>query len=166
MAYPVKADGTIGEGKVFADCHGARGEGNPGLPDGMKVDTEGQHLGDRPGRRLHLRRRRRASRHASRTGVPTANLAWGDDGSTLYITANTRGVAGQDEDEGEDTVGVTVPVSAGCKPCMRCRSAAGCPWHRMHGSPAPAPHGLLLAFRSVYVRRVAEERFGRLHHGL
>ena len=23
-----------------------------------------------------------------RTGVPTANLAWGDDGSTLYITAN------------------------------------------------------------------------------
>jgi len=23
------------------------------------------------------------------TGVPTANLAWGEDGSVLYITANT-----------------------------------------------------------------------------
>jgi len=23
-------------------------------------------------------------------GVPTSNCAWGDDGSTLYITANTN----------------------------------------------------------------------------
>jgi gluconolactonase len=24
------------------------------------------------------------------TGVPTANLAWGEDGSTLFVTANHR----------------------------------------------------------------------------
>ena len=50
---------------------------------------EGQHLGDRSGRRVDL--------HADgehlgtiATGVPTANFAWGDDGATLYITANMR----------------------------------------------------------------------------
>jgi gluconolactonase len=42
-------------------------------PGGVFVfDKEGKHLG------------------TLATGVPTANCAWGDDGSTLYITADTR----------------------------------------------------------------------------
>jgi gluconolactonase len=87
MSYPMKADGTLGTGKVFFDVTNDVSPKKPGVPDGMKVDTlgnlwatgpngvwiitpEGKHLG------------------TLATGVPTANCNWGDDGSTLYITAN------------------------------------------------------------------------------
>jgi gluconolactonase len=87
MAYPVKADGTIGEGKVFADATSLVGEAHPGLPDGMKVDTKGNIWTTAPGGVWIFTP---TGEHLGTivTGVPTANLAWGDDGSTLYITAN------------------------------------------------------------------------------
>ena len=88
MKYPVKADGTLGEGKVLADSTADVKAKKPGLPDGMKVDTKGNLWATGPGGvwiiapdGTHL--------GTISTGVPTANVAWGDDGSTLYITANT-----------------------------------------------------------------------------
>jgi gluconolactonase len=87
MSYPVKADGTIGEGKVFADSTALVGEAHPGLPDGMKVDTKGNIWATGPGG-VFIFTPAGEQLGTIVTGVPTANLAWGDDGSTLYITAN------------------------------------------------------------------------------
>ena len=89
-------DGVPGQGRR----HARRGQGaawtppthvkakQPGLPDGLKVDTKGNLWATGPGGvwiiapdGTHL--------GTISTGVPTANVAWGDDGSTLYITANT-----------------------------------------------------------------------------
>jgi gluconolactonase len=87
MTYPVKTDGTVGEGRVFADATSSVGANQPGLPDGMKVDTAGNIWTTAPGGIWIFTP---AGEHLGTiaTGVPTANLAWGDDGSTLYITAN------------------------------------------------------------------------------
>jgi gluconolactonase len=88
MAYPLKADGTIGSGRVLVDAKAASQAGKPGAPDGMKVDAAGNLFATGPGGvwviapdGTHL--------GTIETGVPTANLAWGEDGSVLYITANT-----------------------------------------------------------------------------
>jgi len=88
MSFPVKDDGTIGEGKVFFDSTEWVSKEKPGLPDGLKVDKAGNLFATGPGGVLvfapdgtHL--------GTLNTGVPTANCGWGDDGSTLYITANT-----------------------------------------------------------------------------
>ena len=89
MAYPVNADGTLGAGKVLKDSTADSKAGKPGLPDGLKVDTKGNIWATGPGGVLiiapdgtHL--------GTLSTGVPTANVAWGDDGSTLYLTAHDK----------------------------------------------------------------------------
>ncbi len=41
MAFPVKEDGTLGEGKVLYDATKLVGDANPGLPDGLAVDVSG-----------------------------------------------------------------------------------------------------------------------------
>lgn len=88
MVYDVIADGTLANGKVFFDATAWAKEKRPGLPDGMKVDKDGNVFATGPGGVLvfapdgtHL--------GSFETGVPTANVAFGDDGSTLYVTANT-----------------------------------------------------------------------------
>ena len=64
MAFDVKADGTLGKGRVFFDATNWVSPERKGLPDGMKVDAQGQPLRDRSRRRPHLRPRRQAPRHA------------------------------------------------------------------------------------------------------
>jgi gluconolactonase len=86
MAFPVKEDGALGEGKVFFDSTRWAGK-KKGLPDGMKVDAKGNLFATGPGGVLvftpdgtHL--------GTIATGVPTANCAWGDDGTVLYVCAD------------------------------------------------------------------------------
>jgi gluconolactonase len=86
MAFPVKEDGTLGKGKVFFDSTKWVAT-KKGLPDGMKVDAKGNLFATGPGGVLifspdgtHL--------GTIATGVPTANCAWGDDGTVLYVTAD------------------------------------------------------------------------------
>jgi gluconolactonase len=86
MAYDVQPDGSVTGGRVLFDMTSLR-ESGPGLPDGLKVDRQGHIFATGPGGVLvftpggtHL--------GTIRTGVPTANCGFGDDGSTLYITAN------------------------------------------------------------------------------
>ena len=86
MAFPVKEDGTLGKGRVFFDATRWVGS-KKGLPDGMKVDRAGNLFATGPGGVLifdpdgtHL--------GTLATGEATANCGWGDDGSTLYITAD------------------------------------------------------------------------------
>ena len=85
-AFPLKADGTLGEGKVLFDTTEWVGK-KPGLPDGLKVDAMGNLFATGPGGVLVLTPE---GKHLGtlNTGVPTANVGWGDDGSTLYITAD------------------------------------------------------------------------------
>lgn len=87
MAYAVKDDGTLGAGRIFFDATKAAQEKKPGLPDGMKVSRDGTVWATAPGGVLVYSS---AGKHLGTlvTGVPTANVTFGDDGSTLYITAD------------------------------------------------------------------------------
>ncbi len=98
-AFPVKEDGTLGPGRVFYDVTEFAGK-LPGLPDGMKVDREGNLFATGPGGVYVFTPEGELLGRIS-TGEATANCAWGDDGSTLYMTAdmylcriktNTRGM--------------------------------------------------------------------------
>ncbi|HVF26645.1 MAG TPA: SMP-30/gluconolactonase/LRE family protein [Pyrinomonadaceae bacterium] len=97
-AFAVNADGTLGENRIFYDVTTQVGK-LPGLPDGMKIDRDGNIFATAPGG---------VSVFASdgtflgriETGVSTSNCAWGNDGTVLYMTAdmylcrvktNTRG---------------------------------------------------------------------------
>lgn len=88
MSYDVKADGKLGAGRVFKDVTD-QVDKKPGLPDGMKVDKAGNLWATGPGGVLIFTPQ---GKHLGTlaTGEPTANCAWGEDGSTLYITANTN----------------------------------------------------------------------------
>ncbi len=87
MAFPVRPDGSLGNGKVFFDVTAAVGKQRPGLPDGVKVSADGTVWATGPGGVLVYSQQ---GKHLGTlaTGVATANLAFGDDGGTLYLTAD------------------------------------------------------------------------------
>jgi sugar lactone lactonase YvrE len=85
-AFDVLPDGTLANGRVFADL-GDPGAG--GVPDGMKVDVLGNVFCTGPGGIWVISP---DGEQLGRIVVPQqpANLAWGDaDYKTLYITART-----------------------------------------------------------------------------
>jgi gluconolactonase len=84
--FDVKADGTLGPSKVLLDVT-PMVKTRQGLPDGMKVDTNGNLFASGPGGILVISP---AGKHLGTimTGQATANCAFGDDGSTLYMTAD------------------------------------------------------------------------------
>lgn len=87
MAYAVKPDGTLEKGKVLFDATPILNEGPfTGLPDGMKIDKKGNLFATGPGGVLIISPEGKLLGRIE-TGLGTANCAWGDDGSTLYITA-------------------------------------------------------------------------------
>ena len=59
----------------------------PGLPDGLKVDEKGNLWATGPGG-VHIYAPDGKRLGRLDTGEATANVTWGDDGSTLYITAD------------------------------------------------------------------------------
>ena len=87
MAFDVKADGTLANERMFFDARPMSKRDAPGSCDGMKVDREGNVWTSGPGGILIITPAGKLIGRIN-TGVPTANCAWGDDGSTLYITAN------------------------------------------------------------------------------
>lgn len=88
MAYPVKPDGSLGKGRVFADSTKYYKDGD-GVPDGLKVDVHGNVFATGPGGVL-VYAPDGVLLGRILTGVPTANVAFGEDGATLFITANHR----------------------------------------------------------------------------
>ena len=88
MAYDVAADGLVKNGRVFFDMTAWVAKERPGLPDGMKVDRAGNVLSTGPGG-IHVFTDKGEHLGTIATGVPTSNCGFGDDGSTLYVTANT-----------------------------------------------------------------------------
>lgn len=88
MSFPVKQDGTLGEGKIFFDATTMLKESPKDLPDGMKTDVNGNLFATGPGGVLVISP---AGKVLGKISTPerAANCAWGDDGSTLYITASS-----------------------------------------------------------------------------
>jgi gluconolactonase len=85
MKYDVAAGGSISNGRVFVDLTGEKGDG---CPDGLKLDSLGNVYATGPGGLWVF------SPEGKRLGtfklpeIP-ANAGWGEDGKTLYITAET-----------------------------------------------------------------------------
>ncbi len=73
--------------RTFFDATPLKGADRKGSCDGLKVDAKGNLWATGPGGVLILSPE---GKHLGTilTGEPTANCAWGDDGSTLYVTAN------------------------------------------------------------------------------
>lgn len=87
MAYDVAADGSIRRERVLFDASHLVAQGRKGVPDGLSVDSQGNLWATGPGGVLVISPE---GRHLGtiQTGQATANCAFGDDGSTLYITAD------------------------------------------------------------------------------
>jgi len=85
MQYQVLPNGTVSKGKVFIDYPKPEGKG---IPDGLKVDSAGNVWTTGPG---GIRIIRADGKVLGQIKLPetAANLAWGDDGKTAYITAQT-----------------------------------------------------------------------------
>ena len=89
MAYDLQSGATPLRGRFLFDAGALVAAGKKGVPDGMKVDARGNIFATGPGGVLILSP---TGKHLGTiaTGQPTANCAFGDDGSTLYITANDQ----------------------------------------------------------------------------
>ena len=87
LAYDLRGDGTLGSGRVFFDAT-AWTKTKKGVPDGMKVDRDGNLFAAGPGG-IHIFAPDGRHLGSIEIGGPTSNVAWGDDGSVLYITADT-----------------------------------------------------------------------------
>jgi gluconolactonase len=84
--YDFQADGTLSKGRIFGEEPGGKGEG---VPDGMKVDRDGNLYVTGP---KGIWVWDKQGHHIGTIVIPEepANLAWGDkDYRTMYITAAT-----------------------------------------------------------------------------
>jgi gluconolactonase len=83
--YDVKADGLVENGRIFIDMNS---DTRPGLPDGMKVDMQGNVWDAGPGGIWIVSPQ---GKHIGTILTPErlSNLAWGDDGKTIYTTGGT-----------------------------------------------------------------------------
>ena len=84
MKYPVNPDGTVGRGVMLIDFQPSP---EHGVPDGLKLDTFGNLWATGPG---GIRVITPQGKILGQIKLPevAANLAWGDDGKTLYICAS------------------------------------------------------------------------------
>ncbi len=87
VAYDVDEAGLLANRRVFFDASHLSAAGRLGLPDGLKVDVNGNLFATGPGGVLvisadgtHL--------GSLNTGQATSNCAFGEDGSVLFITAD------------------------------------------------------------------------------
>jgi gluconolactonase len=86
MAFPVQDDGTLGPGRVFYDATESVGQ-RKGLPDGMAVDARGNLWATGPGGVLVFSPQGKLLGRLN-TGEATANCTFGENGRTLFITAD------------------------------------------------------------------------------
>ncbi len=86
MAFPVKADGSLGPGRVFYDATRWT-KTLKGLPDGMKIDRSGNLFAAGPGG-INVFSPDGTLLGRINPQQPTSNCTFGEDGSVLYITAN------------------------------------------------------------------------------
>ena len=84
--YDVKADGSVSNERVFIKLPGT----DPGVPDGMKCDSEGNVWCTGPGG-LHITAPSGEHLGRIRLPQPATNIGWGDDDwQTLFIVCFSR----------------------------------------------------------------------------
>jgi gluconolactonase len=89
-AFPLQGDGTLGPGKtVFDATADAAAHKDKGLPDGLKVDAKGNIFATAVNG-VYVFAPDFTLLGRIVTNDKTANCAWGDDGSTLYLCTNDR----------------------------------------------------------------------------
>ncbi|GAB3998049.1 SMP-30/gluconolactonase/LRE family protein [Spirosoma daeguense] len=92
MAYPLQADGSVGKGRIVFGPDNMKKQGLEGGFDGMKVDRDGNLWVTGSGGVLVLAPTQGTGSYDFlghiKIGAATANCAWGDDGTVLYITAD------------------------------------------------------------------------------
>jgi len=86
MSYPVDEKGEVGKGKLFFDAN-ELAKTSKGAPDGLKTDVQGNVWCTGPGGVMVINPQGKLLGRLL-TGHRTANCGWGDDGSTLYLTAD------------------------------------------------------------------------------
>ena len=87
FVFDVQSDGSLTNKRLFLDAMDQTKNG-PGAPDGMKVDRQGNIYGAGPGA-IYILSANGDILGRFDFGVAVGNCAWGEDGSTLFITANT-----------------------------------------------------------------------------
>ena len=85
-SFPVQDDGSLGTPSVFFDSS-KDNHLNPGGGDGLKVDQSGNVFATGPGGVLILSSSGKLLGRIV-TGERIANVAWGNDGSMLYLTSD------------------------------------------------------------------------------
>ena len=83
-AFDVRPDGTLANGRLLLDM----ASDDPGVPDGLKVDRHGNVFCTGPGGVWVCRPDGKLLGRVVLPELP-ANLAWGEDGSVLFLTART-----------------------------------------------------------------------------
>jgi gluconolactonase len=83
-AFDVQADGTLANSRVLLDMASS----DPGVPDGMKVDARGNLFCTGPGGIWACRPDGELLGRLRLPEIPS-NLAWGEDWSNLFVTAQT-----------------------------------------------------------------------------
>ncbi len=86
-AFEVKPDGTLGKSRLLFDATDWVST-RPGLPDGMAIDRQGHLWATGPGGVLVLTPEGKLLGRLN-TGERTANCTFGEDGKTLFITADS-----------------------------------------------------------------------------
>jgi gluconolactonase len=88
FVFEVKNDGTLSPGRVLFDGTEVS-KGRPGVADSLKVDVFGNIYAAAPGG-LFIFAPDGALLGRFDLGTATGNCAWGEDGSTLFITSDSR----------------------------------------------------------------------------
>ncbi|HEY3787292.1 MAG TPA: SMP-30/gluconolactonase/LRE family protein [Urbifossiella sp.] len=90
-AFPINADGTLGAGKTIHDATTdvAATAASKGLPDGLKVDQKGNIFATAVNG-IYVFAPDFTFLGRIVTNDKTANCAWGDDGSVLYLCTNDK----------------------------------------------------------------------------
>ena len=83
-AFAVRPDGTLTDSRILLDMASE----DPGVPDGLKVDRHGNVFCTGPGGVWVCRPNGTLLGRIVLPELP-ANLAWGEDGSVLFLTART-----------------------------------------------------------------------------
>ena len=87
MAYAVKPDGSIDDGRIFMSGGPLIRAGKQGLPDGFRVDASGNLIASGPGGVCIIDPQGRLLGTIV-TGTAIANCCFGEDGHTLFITSD------------------------------------------------------------------------------
>jgi gluconolactonase len=85
LAFPLEAGG-LGLGRELADARAWARDGE-GAPDGLEVDRHGNLFAAGPGG-IHVLAPDGTRLGRIETGMKTGNVAWGEDGTVLYVAAS------------------------------------------------------------------------------